>query len=102
MASPTGTSGREILVQLLERTPLPSPSADVEQLLSGFEAMVAERAVILELITPPLTLGEEDRALLVELEHREAAWQAALTAAQKLVGEQRRGAEQLRAYARTI
>jgi len=92
-------SGREILVRLLELTPEPHLDAEAEHLLDGFEAIVAKRAEILAQIVPPLTLGDDDRPLLVELERRQALWQDALAEALRIIGEQRCGNSQLRAYA---
>jgi len=92
-------SGREILVRLLELTPEPPLGTEAEHLLDGFEVIVAQRAEVIALIVPPLTLGDADRPLLVELERRQSLWQAALAEALRIVGEQRCGNSQLRAYA---
>ena len=91
--------GREIFVQLLERTPLPTPGAEIEQLIATFEAIMADRAALIAQIIPPIQLAQADRPLVVELERRHAIWQDALGAAQRTVGEQRCGADHLRAYA---
>ena len=95
-------TGHEILARLLELTPEPPTGAEVDQLLAGFEAILAARADVLAAIVPPLALAEPDRPLLAELERRQAAWNAALAAAQHTVGTQRCGATQLRAYAPTL
>ena len=94
-------TAREILVRLLELTPEP-PAAEVDQLLAGFDAMLAARAEVLAAIAPPLVLGDSERPLYAELERRDAAWQAALGAARQTIGGQRCGAAQLRAYAPTV
>jgi len=94
-------SGRELVLRLLELTPEPHLDAEAEHLLDGFETIVAQRAEILAQIVPPLRLSDTDRPLLVELERRQALWQAALAEALRIIGEQRCGASQLRAYARS-
>ena len=94
--------GHEILARLLELTPLPPPGATVDQLLAAFEAIVAERAAVIATIALPIRVTDADRALLGELDHRQAAWQDALTTALRAVGDQRCGANQLRAYAATV
>jgi len=96
---PGPTAGHEILARLLALTPPPPQAAAAEQLLATFEAILGERAAIIATIVPPLQVSDADRAVLVELERRHAAWYDALAAAQRTVGEQRCGAHQLRAYA---
>jgi hypothetical protein len=93
---------REILSALLEATPLPTPGSAVEQLLTAFETVLTERAAVLARIVPPLRVADDDRPLLDELEQRQAAWQAVLDAARFVIGDARRGTQQLRAYARTL
>jgi hypothetical protein len=97
--SPDRASGREILAQLLERTPSPPADTDVESLLAAFQTMLAARAAVLAAIAPPFVLSAPDRGLLVELERRQLAWHDALAAAQRTVGAQRCATNQLRAYA---
>jgi hypothetical protein len=92
-------SGREILARLLELTPSPPHDAEVELLLATFEAIVAERAAVIASIVPPIQLTDADRPLLLELEHRQTAWQDVLATARRAIGAQRCGANQLRAYA---
>lgn len=94
-------TGRELVARLLDATPTPAPAAaaDVDELVSVFEAIAARRAAIIALIVPPITLSEMDRPLLVELERRQRAWQDALARALRMVGGRRCGAAQLRAYA---
>lgn len=91
--------GRELVTRLLDVTPMPTPTDDVDRLLAAFDAVVAERAAILAEVAAPITLSEIDRPLLAELERRQNFWQDALAAALRRVGEQRCGATQLRAYA---
>jgi hypothetical protein len=93
--------GRELLVQLLDLTPLPTPGLEIEQLVAMFDAILADRAGVIDGIVPPIGLDEADRPLLVELDRRHTLWQDALAAARRVVGEQRLGAEHLRAYAGT-
>jgi hypothetical protein len=92
----------EILARLLELTPPPPPGAPVDELLAAFEAIVAERAAVIATVALPIRVTDADRAMLVELDHRQAAWQDALTAALRAVGDQRCGANQLRAYAGAV
>jgi hypothetical protein len=101
-ATAATASDREILVRLLDATPLPTPGCDVEPLLENLDGILAARAAILALIVPPLRVADADRPLLEELERREAAWQQALCDAQHRIGTQRCGAGQLRAYAQTL
>lgn len=95
-------SGREILARLVELTPEPPAGLEVEQLLAAFEAIVEARAAIIATLAPPLQLAATDRPMLAELERRQMRWLDALAAAQRTIGQQRCGAEQLRAYARTV
>ncbi|TMQ09142.1 MAG: hypothetical protein E6J90_38650 [Deltaproteobacteria bacterium] len=90
---------RALLTRLLDVTPLPPADAGVAELLATFEVAIAERAAILSEISPPITLSEMDRPLLIELERRQALWQDALASALRRVGEQRMATTQLRAYA---
>jgi hypothetical protein len=94
--------GREILARLLDLTPVPTPGADVEQLIAAFEVIMSGRGAIIALILPPISVTEADRPLVVELARRQTLWQEALAAAQHTVGDQRCGADHLRAYARTV
>ena len=96
------TDGREILAQLLDATPLPTPGREIEPLLATFDGILAARDAILTTIIPPLVVADADRPLLAELERREALWQDALRDARLQVGQQRCGASRLRAYAPTI
>lgn len=97
-AAPEPT-GRDLITRLLDLTPVPTPGAGVDDLLSMFEAVIAQRAAILAVIASPITLSEQDRPLLAELHRRQDAWQDALAAALGQVGEQRGAPAQLRAYA---
>lgn len=91
-------TGHELVTRLLELTPAPDDSADVAELLTAFETVIAQRAAVLATIVPPITLSETDRPLLAELERRQGLWQELLTQALRVVGGQRCGASQLRAY----
>jgi hypothetical protein len=93
--------GHEILVRLLDATPLPTPGSGIEELLAAFEHVLTERETVLAEIVPPLHVSDDDLPVLVELEERQAAWQHALGDAQRATGEQRCGAAHLRAYAQT-
>ena len=95
------SDSREILAALLEATPLPTPGDGVEQLLAAFETVLTQRAAVLDRIVPPLRVADDERPLLVELEQRQAAWQAALDTARLSIGGARVGTQRLRAYART-
>jgi hypothetical protein len=94
-----GMTGRDLVTRLLDVTPPPTENAAVDDLLAAFDGILAERAAILEALVPPITLSEIDRPLLAELERRQKIWHEALAAALRRVGEQRCGAQQLRAYA---
>lgn len=98
-AAAIGLTGRELVTRLLDATPTPAADAGADELLSVFEAILAQRAAIIAMIVPPITLSELDRPLLVELERRQGVWQDALATALRRVGGQRCGAAQLRAYA---
>ena len=94
--------GHEILVGLVDCKPVPTPGADIAHLIATFEGIVAARAALIARIVPPLQLDEADRPLLRELERRQTVWQDTLAAARRAIGEQHRGFDQLRAYARTV
>jgi len=98
-AAPRAMTSRELVARLLDVTPEPTPGAGIEELMSVFEGVIAERGAILAAIAPPIPLSDPDRPLLAELTRRQDAWQGALAAALRRVGEQRCGAAQLRAYA---
>jgi hypothetical protein len=102
--------GRELLVRLLDLTPMPASvpapgsapgsaeDPDIDQLLAAFEDIVAQRDAVIARIAPPMTLSETDRPLLIELERRQNIWQDTLAAALRAVGDRRCGASRLRAY----
>jgi hypothetical protein len=92
-------TGHELVDQLLDATPAPTPGMAVDELLAVFDAVVTRRAEILAAVAAPIPLSDPDRPRLAELTRRQDAWQDALAAALRQVGEQRRGASQLRAYA---
>ena len=89
----------DVLTGLLELTPLPPAGAEIDPLLAAFEAIIAQRAQLLDRLAPPIVLGDAERVLVLDLERRDSVWQAALTAAMRTVSQQRHGNEQLRAYA---
>jgi hypothetical protein len=89
----------ELLHRLIEATPAPPSGLEIDELLAAFEAIIARRAELIERLAPPLQLTEIDRPLVVEHERRDAAWKSALTTALEVVGHQRHGSDQLRAYA---
>ncbi len=93
-------SGQDVLVQLLALTPLPPAQVEVELLIATFEAIVGRRAEVLAQLKSPLQLADTERAMLAELERRDAAWHGALAAALRTVGDRRYGVGKLRAYAR--
>lgn len=93
---------RDVLTQLIEITPLPPSETEVEPLLTAFEEIIARRAELLDQLGGPLQLSDAERPLVREIERRDAAWQHALTVALETVAGQRRGTDQLRAYARTV
>lgn len=92
-----------IIRELLDLTPLPPETADVDVVLAAFEEMFAARQQVLERAAqtdekPDDT--EENRALAMELAARDAAWQAALHATRDRVGAARQGTSRMRSYAR--
>jgi hypothetical protein len=92
----------EVLSRLIELTPPPPPISEIDPLLAAFEAIIAQRAELLDRLAAPLQLGDAERALVLELERRDAAWQDTLSAAMRMVSAQRHGNEQLRAYAAVV
>lgn len=93
---------RELVLQLLAATPLPPPSADVDELLAAHAELHRVRQAILDAGTPELDLGADGHDLGRELLARDAAWLAALRDALTNVRSQRRGVSQVRAYAATL
>ena len=90
-----------LLSRLIEATPLPPETDDVEELLAAFERMYAARLPLLSAATDTaLCPTAETRTLLHELVAREAAWQRALAIARDSVGAARFNAHRLRGYAR--
>lgn len=92
----------DVLTRLVELTPLPPDDTEIDPMLAAFETIVEQRAALLDRLAPPLQLGDADRSLVLEIERRDAAWRAALTAAMRRVSQQRHGNEQLRAYAAVV
>ncbi len=85
--------------ELLEATPAPPASTDVDALLYAFDVMRDARQKILDAMTGPVVVSSDDRALAEALVARDAAWTEALARAQLAVGQQRMGTKQLRRYA---
>jgi hypothetical protein len=103
-ATSDAVSPREILVRLLDLTPEPPSGLEADQLIAAFEEIVVARDGVIAAVAEialPVSLTDDVRALFVELKRREALWQDALTAARQRIGQQRCGAEKLRAYAPT-
>jgi predicted ATPase len=92
----------DVLTRLIELTPLPPEDTEIDPMLAAFEAIIEQRATLLDRLAPPLQLGDAARALVLEIERRDVAWQDALTAAMRRVSQQRHGNEQLRAYAAVV
>lgn len=92
----------DVLARLIELTPPPPPITEIDPLLTAFEAIIAQRAELLDRLAPPLQLGDAERSLVLELERRDAAWQDTLSSAMRTVSQQRHGTEQLRAYAAVL
>ncbi|MEO8698606.1 MAG: hypothetical protein ABI867_01150 [Kofleriaceae bacterium] len=88
----------EFLERMLEATPVPPTDSDVDGLLAAFQAMVAERQVLLDQMSG-LVVDAAYRAIANTVIARERVWRDALAVAQQLVKSQRVGATQLRAYA---
>lgn len=85
--------------ELLEVTPEPPDATDVDALLYAFDLMRDARQNILDAMTGPVVISEEDRALVEVLVARDAAWTVALVRAQECVKQSRVGTTQLRRYA---
>ncbi len=89
-----------LLREIVDLTPLPPATSDVDELLAAFNAMYAARHVALASLPVPLEDTEETRALVCELASRDAAWSQTLSAALATVGSARKNAGRLRSYAR--
>jgi hypothetical protein len=91
-----------VIRELLEATPPPPPDeADVDALLYTFDLMRDARQKILDTMTGPMVISDDDRALAEALVARDAAWTEVLARAKESVGRQRMGTKQLRRYAPT-
>lgn len=84
---------------LLDATPPPPDATDVDALLYAFDMMRDARQRILDAMTGPVVISEEDRALAEALSARDAAWMDALAHAKECVNHSRVGTKQLRRYA---
>ncbi|HEV7558096.1 MAG TPA: hypothetical protein VGO00_21660 [Kofleriaceae bacterium] len=81
---------------LIEVTPYPPATDDIDELLAAAADMVRARD---RLLASNGSAERGDASLLVELDARQAAWQIALAAARSRLGSQRAGARRVRAYA---
>jgi hypothetical protein len=84
---------------LLDATPPPPELTDVDALLFAFDLMRTARQEILDAMTGPLVISDEDRGLAEALVARDAAWTDALARAKESVRHHRVGTNQLRRYA---
>ncbi len=84
---------------LLEATPLPPEGGDIDALLYAFDMVRTARQAILDALTGPFVVSDEDRALADALVARDAAWTEALARGMADVSQHRLGAKQLRRYA---
>ena len=87
------------LAALLDVTVPPPLDADVDTLLAAFHAMFSDRQRILDGLTAPIAVTDEERALLTE---RETAWSRALARALAAVSQHRVNTTKLRGYAPAI
>ncbi|NVB79228.1 MAG: hypothetical protein HOV81_12575 [Kofleriaceae bacterium] len=89
-----------LLREVVELTPLPPATTDVDELLAAFNTMYDTRRIAIAGLPVPLEDTEETRTLVCELASRDAAWSKALSDALATVGAARRNAGRLRSYAR--
>lgn len=90
----------ELLRRLLQATPLPPASDDLDVVLEAFQVAHAGRQSVLDELRAPLGISSDhDRELVREICARQDAWRDALAAAQRALVDQRIGAGQLRHYA---
>ncbi|MFN0249712.1 MAG: hypothetical protein ACKV2T_22715 [Kofleriaceae bacterium] len=90
----------ELLRELVELTPLPPQTADVEELLRAFTEMFEARQTWIDAHPPTALETDEARAIAREVSARNEAWQRALRAASNAIGQSRHNATRLRAYHR--
>jgi hypothetical protein len=98
----TPTCASTALRHLLAATPDPrgAESLSCNTLLDSFARMLDARAEILaDVVLPVGVLSADDRAILAELERRNAAWQQLAERARDALPSPRAAAAQLRAYA---
>jgi len=89
-----------ILERLLSTFPLPPDPADPDAVLAAFAEAVVERQHVLDTVGGLLTVTtDEQRALVLEIGARDAAWLHALAAARDLVGAKRVNLAKVRGYA---
>jgi hypothetical protein len=84
-----------MIAALLEVTPFPPATDNIDELLAAAAEMVRARDRVLATVQT----NDRDPDLVVELEARQAAWQIALSGARMQLGSQRVGARRVRAYA---
>lgn len=100
------TTRLDILLELLEATPMPPLSAEIDALLRAFDAMHARRDEILGRLRsssgPRRTLDETEISIASTLEARQALWMTQLAEAKQATSDQRIGATKLRAYAPSL
>jgi precorrin-6B methylase 2 len=84
-----------MIAALLEVTPLPPATDNIDELLAAAAEMVRAR----ERVIATARTGDLDPSLAIELEARQVAWQVALAGARTRLGTQRVGARRVRAYA---
>jgi len=80
---------------LLEVTPYPPATDDIDELLAAAAAMVRARDRVIAEVKP----GDRDPSQVLELDARQAAWDLALANARARLGSQRVGTRRMRAYA---
>ncbi len=88
----------ELLERLLELTPLPPNTTDIDQLLAAAAQMLEARQTALASAGGGIAVASRPERV-AELARREAAWRDALAAAQQAVGQQRVATAKLRKYA---
>jgi hypothetical protein len=92
------TAPADAIDRLLAATPYPPATAEVAALLAAADQVSTARARVLAAVQPSIA----DAHKLAELEQRQQAWQAALTAARQQLARQQVGVRGLRAYASRV
>jgi hypothetical protein len=92
----------DALRKVLDVTPIPA-SAEPGELLDGFVAVMRARDEVIEAMTDPLPLvDDDDRAMWDDVCARHAAWQSALDGARRTIAAQLAGVRRLAAYAAPV